>query len=94
MIDRWSSYRELFFAPNSTVLGPPDMIHVQEIADYSNRNPSVRIGLDGSSANHVRVVRDALIKAGVPASRIETGKFGDQSLSEERRVEVLVRAGR
>jgi len=25
---------------------------------------------------------------------IETGKFGDQSLAEERRVEVLVRAGR
>jgi len=93
MIDRWSTYRELFFAPNSTVLGPPDMIHVQEIADYSNRNPSVRIGLDGS-ANRVRAVSDALIKAGVPASRIETGKFGDQSLSEERRVEVLVRAGR
>ena len=50
----------------------------------------------------VATVRDALIQAGVPAERIETGTFGtdrfqcnpaaEQCSQREGRVEVLVRA--
>jgi outer membrane protein OmpA-like peptidoglycan-associated protein len=50
----------------------------------------------------VATVRDALIQAGMPAERIETGTFGtdrfscnsttEQCSQRERRVEVLVRA--
>jgi len=73
---------------------------VAEIADYLQQNPSLKVGIDGScpsSADHdiamrrANSVRNALIKAGVPASRIETGVFGDAKLARERRVEVLLR---
>jgi len=43
----------------------------REIADYMNRNPSLRVGIDGSSARRVANVRDALINAGVPAYKIQ-----------------------
>ena len=54
------------------------------------------------SQRRVATVRDALIQAGVPADRIETGTFGtdrfmcnssiEQCSQREGRVEVLVRA--
>jgi outer membrane protein OmpA-like peptidoglycan-associated protein len=37
------------------------------------------------------LVRDALIQAGVPASKIQAGAFGDTQLARDRRVEVLIR---
>jgi outer membrane protein OmpA-like peptidoglycan-associated protein len=86
-----------------------------EIAAYMNQYPSVRFGIAGytdrQSSDHynlplsqrrVENVRDALIQAGVPADRIETGTFGtdrfmcnpsnEQCLRREGRVEVLARA--
>jgi peptidoglycan-associated lipoprotein len=79
-----------------------------------SQNPSVRLGIDGYtdsrganqynlplSQRRVTTVRDALIQAGVPADRIETGTFGtdrpvcnpstEQCSQREGRVEVLVR---
>ena len=88
-----------------------------EIAAYVRQNPSVRLGIDGStdllrgtnqynaalSQRRVGNVRDALIQAGVPADRIETGGFGarridcnnstEQCSQRDGRVEVLARAG-
>jgi peptidoglycan-associated lipoprotein len=68
-----------------------------------SENPSVRVAIDGSmdprgtdprnqplSDRRIGAVRDALINAGVPASRIQIGTFGDPSLTRDRRVEVLV----
>ena len=86
-----------------------------EIAAYMSQNPSARLGIDGytdsrSSSQYnlplsqrgVTTVRDAVIQAGVPADRIETGTFGTDRLmcnpsTEQRsprdgRVEMLVRA--
>jgi peptidoglycan-associated lipoprotein len=86
-----------------------------EIATYVSQNPSVRLGIDGYtdsrgstqynlplSQRRVTTVRDALIQAGVPADRIETGTFGtDRAMCNpatelcsprEGRVEVLARA--
>jgi outer membrane protein OmpA-like peptidoglycan-associated protein len=63
------------------------------------QNPSLKIGIDGSSPRgsdqnlgdrRVDAVRKALIKAGVMDSRIQTGAFGDEQLARERRVEVLI----
>jgi outer membrane protein OmpA-like peptidoglycan-associated protein len=81
-----------------------------------SQNPSVRLGIDGYTDSRgpgqynqplnqrrVATVRDALIQAGVPADRIDTGTFGtdrpmcnpaiEQCSPREGRVEVLVRAG-
>jgi hypothetical protein len=75
-----------------------------EIAAYARQNPSARLGIDGSTdlLRGIATVRDALIRAGVSADRIETGTFAAQrpncNDSVERcaqrdgRVEVLVRS--
>ena len=80
-----------------------------------SQNPSVRLGIDGYtdsrgtgqynlplSQRRVTTVRDALVQAGVPTDRIETGTFGtdrlvcnpstEQCSQREGRVDVLVRA--
>jgi hypothetical protein len=38
-----------------------------------NQNPSARVAIDGSSERRVNSVRTALIDAGVPAYKIQTG---------------------
>lgn len=78
---------------------------VSEIAAYMKQNPSLQIGIDGSmdpsgtdprnqdlSDRRVSTVRDALIEAGVPSYKIQAGAF-DTRLTQDRRVEVLVRTG-
>jgi outer membrane protein OmpA-like peptidoglycan-associated protein len=42
------------------------------------------------SNRRVGAIRDALINAGVPASRIQLGAFGDTRLTRDRRVAVLL----
>ena len=79
------------------------MSKVSEIATYMNQNPSLQVGIDGSmdprgtdprnqdlSDRRVEAVRSALIQAGVPAHKIQTGAFGDTQLTRDRRVEVLI----
>ena len=103
VVGRWTSYRAFWFDSDTADLRNSDMSQVAEIADYMKENSSLKIGLDGSipsgsNSNKLDLaglrtisVRDAMIKAGVPASRIETGAFGDAKLARERRVEVLIR---
>jgi len=80
------------------------MSKVSEVVAYMKQNPSLRVGIDGSmdprgteprnqdlSDRRVSAVRDALIKAGVPAAQIQVGTFGDAQYTRDRRVEVLVR---
>ncbi|MNC89187.1 hypothetical protein D3C83_50890 [compost metagenome] len=55
-----------------------------------NQNPSARIAIDGSNAQRVGTVRNALINAGVPAYKIQTGSFGDPQQRRDGRVAVLV----
>jgi outer membrane protein OmpA-like peptidoglycan-associated protein len=69
-------------------------------------NPSMKVGIDGTSprgansrdrdsaTRRVNSVRTALIDAGVASSRIETGAFGDTQLARDGRVEVLLRSDR
>jgi len=103
VIDRWTSYRAFWFDSDTTALCSSDLDQVAEIADYMEQNPSLKVGIDGSiprgsdsskldlAGLRIIAVRNALIKAGVPASRIEIGVFGDVRLVRERRVEVLLR---
>src|SRR6266852_254594 len=76
----WTSLRDIMFDYNRPEIRPTEM----------SQNPSVRLGIDGSndllrgtnqynaalSQQRVGNVREALIRAGVSADRIETGGFG------------------
>jgi outer membrane protein OmpA-like peptidoglycan-associated protein len=79
------------------------MTKVSEIARYMQHNPSLAVGIDGSMAprgtdprnqdlcnRRVRAIHDALVEAGVPIYRIQTGQFGDRHLAQDRRVAVLL----
>jgi len=103
VVSRWTSYRAFWFDSNTSELRSSDIDQVSEIADYMQENPSLKIGIDGSiprgsdtskldlAGLRIIAVRNALIKAGVSASRIEMGTFGDPKLVRERRIEVLIR---
>jgi outer membrane protein OmpA-like peptidoglycan-associated protein len=111
----WTSLRDIMFDYNRPEIRSTEMSKIADIAAYSNQNPSVRLGIDGStdllrgtnqynaalSQQRVGNVRDALIRAGVSADRIETGGFGaerakcndatEQCSQRDGRVEVMAR---
>lgn len=86
----WTSYRDYSFNVNSYDILSSDGNKAREIADYMNQNPSARIAIDGANGRRVNRVRDALINAGVPAYKIQTGSFGDPQQRSDGRVSVLV----
>lgn len=111
----WAPLRDFTFDYDRSDIRSAEQGQPSEIAAYARQNPSVRLGIDGStdllrgtnqynaglSQGRIIAVRDALIRAGVSADRIETGTFAAQrpgcNDSTERcaqrdgRVEVLVR---
>lgn len=112
---RWMSLKEFMFDYDRSDIRYSESRKPAEVAAYMSQNPSVRLGIDGYtdlrgtsqynpplSQRRVTTVRDALVQAGVPADRIETGTFGsdrvmcnpstEQCSQREGRVEVLVRA--
>ena len=112
---RWSSLKEFMFDYDRSDIRYSEARKASEVAAYMSQNPSVRLGIAGYTdmqgtgqynlplnQRRVATVRDALIQAGVPAERIETGTFGtdrfmcnpaaEQCSQREGRVEVLVRA--
>jgi outer membrane protein OmpA-like peptidoglycan-associated protein len=86
----WSSYRDFTFSASGNEIMSSDGNKAREIADYVNRNPSARVAIDGNNERRVSNVRDALINAGVPAYKIQTGAFGDPQNRRDGRVAVLV----
>jgi outer membrane protein OmpA-like peptidoglycan-associated protein len=104
VVSLWTLYRDIRFDYNRSDLRASEVNKIGEIAQYIRANPSLKIGLDGSMDPNgtdprnqslsdllVKVIRDALVKAGVPASSIESGAFGDSRLVADRRVAVLLR---
>jgi outer membrane protein OmpA-like peptidoglycan-associated protein len=111
----WTSLRDIMFDYNRAEIRPTEMSKIADIATYSNQNPSARLGIDGTtdllrgtnqynlglSQQRIANVREALIRAGVSADRIETGGFGaerakcndanEQCGQRDGRVEVMVR---
>lgn len=86
----WSSYADDTFGGSSNAIQRSDRNKAGEIATYMDRNPSQRIALDRPSTSRVAVVRTALIEAGVPAYKIQSGAFGDPQYPRAGRVEVRV----
>ena len=62
---------------------------MSDIANYLNQNPNATVAIDGTS-DRSDSVRNALLQAGVPASKIQYGTFGDPKLQRDRQVQVLV----
>jgi outer membrane protein OmpA-like peptidoglycan-associated protein len=71
---------------------------VAEIAAYLAKNPSLQVGIDGTTdspnqdltAGRVGAVRAALMQAGVPDQKIRRGAFNDPQFTHDGRVEVLL----
>ncbi|TVQ63874.1 MAG: hypothetical protein EA379_03200 [Phycisphaerales bacterium] len=107
IVRNWVSYREFWFDSNSSEIHNADRYMLQNIARYMNDNPSLELGIDGSttssgsgsrdqnqSSSRANTVRDALVSAGVPANRISMGSFGDANQRRDNRVELLLRTDR
>jgi outer membrane protein OmpA-like peptidoglycan-associated protein len=101
---QWTSYRDFWFDADKAAIHDADWHIVTEIAAYMKNNPSLQLGIDGSTYpratqwqdqnlcdRRVGAIRDALISAGVPVYRISEGMFGDVTLRRNGRVEVLLR---
>ncbi len=87
----WTGYSEYTFNGDSDEILYSDRGNAGDIARYLDQNQSYRIGLDGADTTRVGIIRDALLKAGVPSYKIQTGALGDPQLRTYGRVEVLVR---
>ena len=109
----WVSLRDILFDYDNADVRSSEMSKIADIAAYVNQNPGVRVGIDGTTdllrgtnqhnvaLSQLRVanVREALVRTGVAANRIESGGFAVErakcSDSAERcsqrdgRVEVL-----
>lgn len=62
----------------------------REISNHLNQNPSSRVAINGEEARSVTAVSEALLRTGVPASRMQTGGYSDPQRRDERRVDVTV----
>lgn len=110
---RWTTFKDFLFDFDKSDMLPSETDKPAEIAAYMKENPSVVVGIDGYadprgtdpynlrlSQRRVDVIRDALIKAGVPNYKIQTGAFGSERRNckaateacwqRNRRVEVLI----
>lgn len=101
-VGQWTSYRDYAFKYNDARIDRAESAKSAGIAAYMQDNPSLQLGLDGSMDpqgsdprdqtlrdRRVEAVRANLVAAGVPASRIKVGAYGDPSTRRDRRVEVL-----
>lgn len=112
----WAKFNNILFDFDRSEIRADETGKVAAVAAYLNDNPSAKVGIDGYadprgtdgynqalSERRVNAIQEALVKAGVPTHKIQTGAFGEKRLkcgekSEEcwqrdRRVEVLVSTG-
>jgi outer membrane protein OmpA-like peptidoglycan-associated protein len=98
MVGSWTPFRDFWFDGSRSDIQASDAGKAMEIANYLRQNPSQQVGIDGQynvndtalGNRRVDAVRNALMNAGIPASRIETGAFGGMQMQRDRRVAVLV----
>ena len=86
----WTLYRDFSFTGESAAIRDVDRTKAREVAQHMDKNPTLRVGLDGLNQGRVSSVREALIQAGVPEWRINSGAFAEPHMRGTRRVLVLV----
>lgn len=109
VVENWTTLQSFWFDSDSSDIHAADKSKVAEIAAHMKRYPTLQLGIDSSlnptdpnQRSHDRdlaeqrglAVHDALIAAGVPASKITGGKIGDVTSRRSGRVEVLIRSDR
>jgi outer membrane protein OmpA-like peptidoglycan-associated protein len=110
---QWASFKNFLFDADKSDIRSNEMSKVSDIAAYLQQNQPATVGIDGYadprgtdpynqrlSQRRVNAVREALVQAGVPNEKIQTGAFGEQRLQcnqstetcwqIDRRVEVLI----
>ena len=86
----WSLYIDFTFTAESHEIRDADRTKARRVADYMSSHPALRVGLDGMNSGRVASVRDALLGAGVPPSRILVGTFAEPRMRAAQRVLVMV----
>jgi hypothetical protein len=97
-VSGWTPFRDYWFDIDRSDLRAADSGKASDIAGYLSQNPGQQVAIDGSidsnnvdlSNRRINSVRTALLDAGVPAYKIQTGAFGDPQTQRDGRVEVLV----
>lgn len=102
----WTAFHEFLFDFDRADIQAADKTKIAEIAAFMAENPAMRLGIDGATDpkgnglhnktlidRRIAAVRDALIRAGVPAERIHLGEFADPRLRRDRQVEVVLGGG-
>jgi peptidoglycan-associated lipoprotein len=110
---KWTTFKDILFDFDKSNVRANEVSEIDKIAAYVQQNPSVSVGIDGHadprgtdgynqslSERRVSAIKDALMKAGVPTEKIQTGAFGESRLKcneqteacwqRDRRVEVLM----
>jgi OOP family OmpA-OmpF porin len=103
VVRNWTEYRDVIFLYDRSDIEASQKGKIAEVAEYMSKNPSLQVGIDSSidpSGNDPRdrtlterrrdAVRDALMQAGVPGDKIQTGVRGDPTLIRDRRIGLLV----
>lgn len=86
----WNSVADYTFDVSSNEIATADSGKAREVANRLREVPSLRVALDGPNVRRVDAVRDALIGAGVPSFKIQTGEVGYPQIRADDRVAVLV----
>jgi len=107
VVEGWTPYRYITFDQGGSTIPASEWWQVSDMASYLAENPSLQLGIDGTTnpadtdwsadglaAERVASVRDALIRAGTPVHRIATGAFGDRNLRSDQQVEMLLTTAR
>jgi outer membrane protein OmpA-like peptidoglycan-associated protein len=94
----WIAYRDVWFEDKSAELLSSELGKIADIAHYLTTNPEHQAGIDvlgdpkdaALRSRRVMTIRDALVHAGVPSSKIRTVALGNPESHREHRVEVLL----
>lgn len=97
-VGQWVLYKEFNFNSNETSLNKESMKVINEIADYVKKNPSLKIGIDGTAMKmneqalndkRVQSIKSALIDAGMSSNKIGMGMMGASDLRSKGRIAVF-----
>jgi outer membrane protein OmpA-like peptidoglycan-associated protein len=114
--DRSASFKDILFDTDKSAIRSNEMSKITDIAAHIKQNAPMQVNIGGHadsrgtdqhnqglSERRVNAIRDALVKAGVPSDKIQTGAFGEQKLQcnetteacwqRDRRVDVGFRTG-